>query len=562
MSSLQVYVSRGNQYARIVESYRDPITKKPKTKILKNLGRVDMLEKNEPGIIERLKKECVESKELNKQLKEAAIQKEVEQLLKGKDGTEESAGFPVQNYGVRIYQKIWEEMRLDQFFAYRQKKDSKISYDLGSVVKMLVLSRLMAPASKKRSYERKDQFIGQGEMEIEQVYRCLPFLAKEKENLEVYLNQQLSRKMDRSLSVAFYDVTTYYFESVAADDLAKFGYSKDNKVNQVQVVMGLLIDQAGIPISYSLFPGNTSDFKTLIPVMKDLKKRYGITKMILTADRGLNSGENLAFLKNEGFDYVVGFKVRSATQSIRQQILDEREYVPVGDDFRWKFLAYAKNDKGTHFDDRILVTWSAKRAAKDRTDRERLIQKSLRLVESKSRLEAEMKKGGKKYVQLSLLDDPVAVFDQKKVEMDEMFDGYYGIQTSDNSLSHEQILDLYGGLWKIEESFRVLKTDLEARPIFVKKPTSVQGHFVICYLALVIQRYLEYLLSERGLSVSTEKIQDALRSANVTTLPDLGKNRKAVYIKNQSNEDFSSIIKALSISEIPTFGTIGDIMRW
>ena len=173
-----------------------------------------------------------------------------------------------------------------------------------------------------------------------------------------------------------------------------------------------------------------------------------------------------------------------------------------------------------------------------------------------------MKKGGKKYVQLSLLDDPVAVFDQKKVEMDEMFDGYYGIQTSDNSLSHEQILDLYGGLWKIEESFRVLKTDLEARSIFVKKPTSVQGHFVICYLALVIQRYLESILSERGLSISTEKIQDALRSANVTTLPDLGKNRKAIYIKNQSNEDFSTILKALSIPEIPTFGTIGDIMRW
>ncbi len=96
----------------------------------------------------------------------------------------------------------------------------------------------------------------------------------------------------------------------------------------------------------------------------------------------------------------------------------------------------------------------------------------------------------------------------------------------------------------------------------MKKPTNVQGHFVICYLALVIQRYLEYLLSERGLSVSTEKIQDALRSANVTTLPDLGKNRKTVYIKNQSNEDFSTILKALSIPEIPTFGTIGDIMRW
>ena len=566
MSSLQVYTSQGKQYARIVESYRDQVTKKPKTKILKNLGRVDKLEEKEPGIINRLKKECVASAEMNRQLKEEAKRRDIEKLLNEQAMEESKEGYPVQNYGVKIYEKIWKDLRLDQFFNYRQKKDSRINFNLEAVVKMLVMSRLLNPASKRRSYLEWEQFSGEKEgIKLEQVYRSLPFLTQEKENLEKHINEALGKQMERKLSVAFYDVTTYYFESTEADTLKNFGYSKDNKVNQVQVVMGLLIDEAGIPVSYELFPGNTSDFKTLIPVMKELKERYGIHKMILTADRGLNSKENLVWLKQAGFDYVFAFKIRSTTKTLKETILDEQGYQSTADGFRWKLCEINQNVKGTELQDQLLITWSAKRAAKDRSDRERLIQKSMKLIESKSQLQSEMKKGGKKYVQLNLFENQVITFDQQQLEIDEQFDGYYGIQTSDKNLSPDAIIRAYGGLWKIEESFRVLKTNFESRPIFVWTEASIRGHFVICYLALVLERYLEYLLSRNNLVLSTEKIQDALRSANVTILAPKENTQKKIgkntyFLKNQPNNDFTAILSALSLQDIPSCGTLGKFI--
>ncbi len=564
MSSLQVYNSRGNEYARIVEAYRDPNTKKPKTRILKNLGRVDVLESREPGIIERLKRECVESKELNQSLRQEALMRNIEKHM-GKGGEEAARGYPARNYGVKVYKKIWDELKLDYFFEYRKKKDSRIEYKIEDVISMLVLSRLMDAGSKKRSYENKDQYVTSKEMGLEQVYRSLPYLAREKEELEKHINKQLSQKMKRDIGVAFYDVTTCYFESVRADELKKFGYSKDNKVNQVQVVMGLLIDAEGIPISYELFPGNTSDFTTLVPIMKDLKERYGISKMILTADRGLNSGQNLAYLKQMGFDYVMGYKIRSASQSVRQYILDESGYTQQGEGFKWKICNMDREIRNAGekitLQDHLILTWSAKRAEKDRADRERLIEKSKRMVESGSALKSELKKGGKKYVQMTFIAEETISFNRKQVETDEQLDGYYGIQTSDKDLTAEKAIEIYSGLWKIEESFRVLKTNFEARPIYVWTEESIRGHFVICYLALVLERYLEYKLRKNALNLSTERIQDALRSAKITILPGLKSSGQDYYIKNESNEDFSSILSALAIPEIPVYGLLGDILR-
>lgn len=563
MSSLQVYNSRGISYARIVESYRDPDTKKPKTRVLKVLGRVDELEAKEPGILERLRRECRESRAFNESLKQEVLFKDIKKYLESTEDTT-GKGFPVRNYGVKVYESIWNELNLDYFFDYRQKRDTNIKFKIKDIVSMLVYSRLLNAASKKRNFEQKDFFINSKDMNLEQIYRSLSFLADEKGHLEKHLNKQLSLKMTRNLSVAFYDVTTYYFESVRADELKKFGYSKDNKVNQVQVVMGLLIDDEGVPISYELFPGNTNDFKTLVPVMEHLRESYGITKIILTADRGLNSKQNLAYLKSRGFDYVMAYKIRSASKAIKSLVLEDEGYTVENPHFKWKICNFQNSVKvdgrQVLLEDNMIITWSAKRAEKDRKDRERLIEKSKRLVESKSSLKAEMKKGGKKYVQLSIFDDDHISFNENQVEMDEQFDGYYGIQTSDKSLSAEKVIEIYGGLWKIEESFRVMKNNLEARPIYVWTQASILGHFVICYLALVIQRYLEYKLRNEALELSTEKIQEALRSANLTVINDL-KTNSPYYLKNQSNEDFSAILSSLRLPEISPYGRLKDILN-
>src|SRR5690606_35487148 len=183
--------------------------------------------------------------------------------------------------------------------------------------------------------------------------------------------------------------------------------------------------------------------------------------------------------------------------------------------------------------------------------RERIVNKSKRLVESKSQLKAEMKKGGKKYVQLTLMEDDQMSVNERQLEIDEQFDGFYGIQYSDSTLSVEQVLDAYHSLWNIEESFRVLKSNLEARPIYVWTEESIHGHFVVCYLALVLQRLLEYLLKQKGLDLSTETIQDAIRSATLTPVNLEGME---IYIKNIPQDVFSDILKALALEDIPTYG--------
>ncbi len=561
MSSIQVYRSGNHRYVRIVESYRIPGEKNPRLRVLQNLGREDELEAKEPGIVARLKREHRASRQADLTAKQDYALENIKSLLE--QAADSSAeGFPLVNYGIKAYQTVWDEMKLDYFFDYRQKKDSRISFPVKDLVSLLVYGRLLDPASKKKTFELQDQFLTPGSARLDEIYRVLPFLADQKVNLEKHLNKQLGMKMDRSLSVAFYDVTTYYFESVRADELKTFGYSKDNKVNQVQVVMGLLIDEQGIPISYEIFPGNTNDFKTLEPVMRHLKQAYGINKIIVTADRGLNSKQNLAFLKSMGYEYVMADTIRSSTQSVKDLVLDEGSYTKESEHFMWKVCDYTTNVKvgGSRMEltDQMVITWSASRAAKDQKDRQRLVEKSKKLVGSRSGLKAEMKKGGKKYVQLSFLDDGMVSFNQKQLEIDERFDGYYGIQFSDKTLEPAKVIEIYHSLWKIEESFRVLKTNLEARPIHVWTQGSIKGHFMVCYLSLVLQRVLEYKLSKAGLAMSTERIQDALRSAKVTVIEDPDTKTK-YYVKNQGNKDLEQILDALDLPRIPQYGRLQEL---
>lgn len=560
MASIQVYNSRGNRYVRIIESYREPGSKYPKNRVLKNLGREDVLEAKEPGIVDRLRRELEESRTIEDNLKKESLLNNLKEII-SEDASDDSMGFPIVNYGVKVYESIWKELKLDYFFDYRQGKDSKSEYSLKDVVSLLTYSRLLNPDSKKSTHESRNNYINSKDIELNQVYKGLRFLGSQKENLEKHLNKQLDKLMERSLNVAFYDVTTYYFESVDADDLRKFGYSKDNKVNQVQVVMGLLIDDQGIPISYELFPGNTNDFKTLVPVIDKLKENYGINKIIITADRGLNSKQNLAYLKSKGYDYVMAYKIRSSSKAVKELVLSE-DYTYESEEFKWKLRDFnttvTYEREKVNLEDNMLITWSLKRAEKDKRDRERLIAKSRKLVESPSALKAEMKKGGKKYVQLSLTTEEPLSFNEKQLEIDEQYDGYYGIQYSDKSLNPEKVLEIYNGLWKIEESFKVLKSNFEARPIYVSTEKSIRGHFVMCYLALVIERYLEYKLRQSEIQLSTEKIQSAIESAKIMIVEKPSTGLK-YYIKGQSMEEYDIILKGLGMKEIPSTGTIKSL---
>ena len=547
---VQVYTNRGNKYVRVVHSYRDPETNKPKMKVIKNYGNLEKLLKQDKNFLEKLEKEI---KEKNERLKESTIDK----IKKIETNNFEKEGLVRKNYGYLVYEKMWQELGISRWIK-DIKTRSKI--EIEEILKQLVFQRLLTPSSKKSAYDHRENYVDfRNDLILEDYYRVLDIIYDEKDNLEKHLNSTLKKKFNRELNVVLYDVTTYYFESVKKDEIKGFGFSKDNKVNQVQVVMGLLIDNNGIPVGYELYPGNTSEFSTLYPVIKDLKEKYKLKKVIVAADRGLNSGKNLLLLKELGLDYVMAYKLKGAKKEIKEKLFEDG--YTIEKEFKYKLIEHVKeirvDGKAEKIQDNLLLGYSEKRAKKDKADRQRLLDKADKLLNNPSMMKQELKKGGKKFIKVTKGNLDIEL-DVKQIEEAEKMDGYFAIEYSQKELTGREVREIYGSLWKIEDSFRVLKTNLEARPIFVWSEKRIRAHFLICYLALVIERYLEKLLKDNNVNLSTAKIQEAIRN---TTLGSVETLMGDYYIKDAESKEYLDIINSVKMNKIPLVGYVSDIKK-
>ena len=547
---VQVYTNRGNKYVRVVHSYRDPETNKPKMKVIKNYGNLEKLLKQDKNFLEKLEKEI---KEKNERLKESTIDK----IKKIETNNFEKEGLVRKNYGYLVYEKIWQELGMSRWIK-DIKTRSKI--EIEEILKQLVFQRLLTPSSKKSAYDHRENYVDfRNDLILEDYYRVLDIIYDEKEKLEKHLNSTLKKKFNRELNVVLYDVTTYYFESVKKDEIKGFGFSKDNKVNQVQVVMGLLIDNNGIPVGYELYPGNTSEFSTLYPVIKNLKEKYKLKKVIVAADRGLNSGKNLLLLKELGLDYVMAYKLKGAKKEIKEKLFEDG--YTIEKEFKYKLIEHVKeirvDGKAEKIQDNLLLGYSEKRAKKDKADRQRLLDKADKLLNNPSIMKQELKKGGKKFIKVTKGNLDIEL-DVKQIEEAEKMDGFFAIEYSQKELTGREVREIYGSLWKIEDSFRVLKTNLEARPIFVWSEKRIRAHFLICYLALVIERYLEKLLKDNNVNLSTAKIQEAIRN---TTLGSVETLMGDYYIKDAESKEYLDIINSVKMNKIPLVGYVSDIKK-
>lgn len=547
---VQVYTNRGNKYVRVVHSYRDSETNKPKMKVIKNYGNLEKLLKQDKNFLEKLEKEI---KEKNERLKESTIDK----IKKIETNNFEKEGLVRRNYGYLVYEKIWQELGMSRWIK-DIKTRSKI--EIEEILKQLVFQRLLTPSSKKSAYDHREDYVDfRNDLILEDYYRVLDIIYDEKEKLEKHLNSTLKKKFNRELNVVLYDVTTYYFESVKKDEIKGFGFSKDNKVNQVQVVMGLLIDNNGIPVGYELYPGNTSEFSTLYPVIKNLKEKYKLKKVIVAADRGLNSGKNLLLLKELGLDYVMAYKLKGAKKEIKEKLFEDG--YTIEKEFKYKLIEHVKeirvDGKVEKIQDNLLLGYSEKRAKKDKADRQRLLDKADKLLNKPSMMKQELKKGGKKFIKVTKGNLDIEL-DVKQIEEAEKMDGFFAIEYSQKELTGREVREIYGSLWKIEDSFRVLKTNLEARPIFVWSEKRIRAHFLICYLALVIERYLEKLLKDNNVNLSTAKIQEAIRN---TTLGSVETLMGDYYIKDAESKEYLDIINSVKMNKIPLVGYVSDIKK-
>jgi transposase len=388
----------------------------------------------------------------------------------------------------------------------------------------------MEPCSKKKSTELLERYFIDSDFSIDDVYRSLDYFCKYKKDLILHIHEYIRCEYGRNLDNVFYDVTNYYFES-DEDDFRKKGVSKEHRPNPI-VQMGLLMDDEGVPISFKLFEGNTNDCTTLMPVLDELKRDFNLGRVIVVADKGMNSGENIAYNVIHKNGYIYSKSVRGATKEVKEFVLNDKGYKDMGDEYKFKsrdvntniWVTSAKGKKiQVEIDQKQVVFYSEKYARKARKDRQKVLDKAKKLIGLKK---GSLNKGAYKYIKDEYLDketgeilkkDDYLYIDEERVAEEEKYDGYYLIVTSELNMADREVIERYKGLWKIEESFKITKSQFKSRPVYLRKKNHIEAHFFICFLALILIRLLE---KETNFKFSISQLIDSIKNLSVTYLDE------------------------------------------
>jgi len=454
----------------------------------------------------------------------------------------------MSNWGYTVYKKIWDEFGLDRILEKIASK-TKISYSLSDTSFLMALSHLLSPSSKLAAYNSQTRYTGLYPVELNSIYRSLDILADFKETIEEKIFDTNRNLFNLEVDIVFYDVTTFSFSSVLPDSLKDYGFSKAAKPGKVQVVMGLLIDSFGRPVGYELFSGNTFDGKTLHSALETLEARFGIRKVIIVADKGINSKLNLKDITDRGYSYIFAYRLKSAPGKIKEEV-SKGSYTDIENDiesFKYRVVNYTHsfyhNSKKIELDQRIIITYSEKRARKDAADRERMVNKAQDLLKDVSKIKASNRRGAKKYI-AEQADNISYTLDTAAIEADSAFDGYYAIATNEENITELDAISAYHNLYRIEQSFRLMKSNLEVAPIFVWTPKRIAGHFVVCFLAFLLERHLEYKLAKNNVAASADKIRDALNSLNLAKVEI---KDRCFFIKTKAEDLAYKILRILKI---------------
>lgn len=536
----------GRTHVYLVEGYRKD--GKVKQRIIHKYGLLDELEAVEPGILERLKKEAKAGLLNSNQ----TIQVTYDLL--------EPMNEPDKSYGWMVLDNLFEELKLHDFM---KKVKTKSNYDLSTALKLLVFQRILNPNSKLATVASQADLFGDWDINLNAIYRYLDKLDEIKNDIQLHLHQEISRLTNREGRLVFYDVTNYYFETDIPDEeeisedgevirvgLRRRGPSKEHRPKPI-VQLGLFMDTNGIPISYKLFRGNQTDPVTYLPAVEEIKKQFGIERIIVVADKAMNSKTNVSAMFEQGDGWLFSQKhrgKRGAPKDIQEQILNPEDWhFNQTETFAKK--SYIRSRKlGTRknapvVEEKVVITWSKKYADRERIRREGALEYASKLTNAEL-FRQTSKKGGKKYLDLSYLDketgelkpfSPIIKIDKDQVEFDAQFDGINVLVTSEINMSDEAILDSYKQLSKIEDCFRVTKTEIESRPVYVWTEKHIQAHFLTCFIALILIRLLQY---KTNWVMSPARMINALNSAKATHLQD-------DYYRLQENSDMKELNKLL-----------------
>jgi len=524
----------GRTYLSMVQNYYDKDKGYSRTKTMESFGYLDELEKQFDDPVAHFKA-VVEERNRQEELEQAQYS-----IVARKNETLTKNTSRRKNYGYILILMIYYWLGLDRFLINKQQRETKIKYNTSTILKFLLISRILAPGSKKRAFENKERYFDFERRDVfglADVYRCLSHLSNYEEDIQRVVYENISKRYDRNTDFLYYDITNYYFEIDAEDDLRKKGVSKENRRSPI-VQMGLAMDTDGIPVSYELFPGNESEKLHLRPMILRLKSKYELEKVIAVADSAQNTGNNIYYLDQGKQGYVFSQSIAGGSADFKKYVIDPEGYEWHGDKFKKKSrmerreisVDFERKDGTTYkkklfVDQRQIVFYSEKYAVRSKAKREAVIKKAQMIIDNPSAYTKATSHGAMKYIKNIEIDKETGefkpakgtpYFDMEKLHEEEKYDGYYAIVTNifdegknKGKFPDEKIIEIYRGLWRIEDSFKITKEELEARPVHLTREERIRAHFLTCYLSLVIIRLLQ---KEMGYRYSPALLIEAMNS--------------------------------------------------
>lgn len=490
------------------------------------------------------------------------------------------------NIGYLYLKDIYAKLNPSDFFK-SVSSDRKITYDCNKICQFLTYARILDPASKYGTYDKLDTYYEKPQVEYQHMIRFLDILDINSDQYLKHLFDNSENIVKRDTSVMYYDCTNYFFETEKPDEEIvdevtgeiilgprQFGISKENKTSPI-VEMGLIMDRRGIPISMCIHPGNTNEQLTAVPLEKEVIKMTGNKKFIYCADAGLGSYNIRKFNDMGGRAYIVTQSVKKLGQEIKDIVFNDSNYrllsnddaitlkemrtfnkkdannLSLYNDFAYKVIpANTAMDTGLYEEkvykngrtkkvkakgtlhQYIIVTFSRKMMEYQRTIRERQLERAKKLLRLKD--PEKIKKGPndiRRFIKNTSSDTANYVLDMDKIHEEEKYDGFYAVATNLDD-SAKDILAVAQNRYKIEDCFRIMKTNFDARPVFLRKPERIRAHFLICYTALLIYRLMECKLDDNLTHVTTSNLIKTLRNMNVVNMDDM--YYKSIYSGSQA----------------------------
>lgn len=482
------------------------------------------------------------------------------------------------NCGYLFLEKLYYELGLDKICSEISDKYS-FKYDLNNILSRLLYGRIIFPSSKLATYNLSKQFIEQPNFELQHIYRALEVIAKENEFIQAELYKNSLKKSKRNTGILYYDCTNYFFEIEQEEGIKQYGPSKEHRPNPI-TQMGLFMDGDGIPLAFNISAGNTNEQGTLTPTEEKILKDFELSKFIVCTDAGLASITNRKFNDKEGRAFITTQSIKKLKKHLKEWALDKTGWRLSGSSKTYDISKLEENEetiekyknkvfyrerwiKENGLEQKFIVTFSLKYKYYQSQIRTNQVERAQNAMDKGTlKLDKCNQNDYKRFIRKTpitqegeIANKNIFSLNTQQIEQEEQYDGFYGVCTNLED-DAEEIIKVNQRRWEIEESFRIMKSEFKARPVYLSRDDRITAHFTTCFLALVLHRYLEKELEEK---YTASEIIDTLRNMNLTKVNEIG--YIPAYTRTDITDTLHSKFKFETDKEIITIKNFKRILK-